>query len=120
MVHTWDKDLKTPRPVEKEPITVGSADNSAEVMPHPIASDPAGTCSRFYGHADWPAAEPSVTAGWQCAPTGGQRHSFDWQGVLAGRPDARADVGGDGRTSPHGAGARPRAVRAETADPSRR
>ena len=28
MVHTWDKDLKTRRPIENQPITVGSGDNS--------------------------------------------------------------------------------------------
>src|SRR6266536_484585 len=53
MVHTWDQDLKTRRPVEKESITVGSGDNSAELMPHPLDGDPSGTSSRFYGHADW-------------------------------------------------------------------
>ncbi len=63
MVHTWDKDLKTPRPVEKEPITVGSGDNSVELMPHPTSTDPAGTCSRFYGHADW-ARGGTIRHGW--------------------------------------------------------
>jgi len=36
MVHTWDRDLKTRRPIEKEPITVGSGDKSVELMPHPM------------------------------------------------------------------------------------
>lgn len=84
MVHTWDKDLKTPRPVEKEPITVGSGDNSAELMPHPTTSDPAGTCSRFYGHADW-ARGGNVGHGWMAMRgEGGQRHSFDWRGCWQG------------------------------------
>lgn len=84
MVHTWDKDLKTPKPVEKEPITVGSGDNSAELMPHPTASDPAGTCSRFYGHADW-ARGGNVGHGWMAMRgEGGQRRSFDWRGCWQG------------------------------------
>ena len=77
MVHTWDKDLKTPRPVEKEPITVGSGDKSAELMPHPMASDPAGTCSRFYGHADW-LRGGNVARGWMMM-RGDQKYSFDWR-----------------------------------------
>jgi hypothetical protein len=79
MVHTWDKDLKTPRPVEKGPITVGSGDSSAELLPHPTASDPPGTCSRFYGHADW-ARGGTVGHGWMTMRgEGSQKHSFDWQ-----------------------------------------
>lgn len=82
MVHTWDKDLNTPRPVEKEPITVGSGDNSAELIPHPMNTDPAGTCSRFYGHADW-ARGGTISHGWM-AMRGDQRHSFDWRGCWQG------------------------------------
>ena len=79
MVHTWDRDLKTPRPVEREPITVGSAENSAELTPHPTASDPSGTCSRFYGHADWMRGG-NVGHGWLAMRgDGGRRHSFDWR-----------------------------------------
>lgn len=84
MVHTWDQNLKTPRPVEKEPITVGSGDNGAELMPHPIASDPAGTCSRFYGHADW-ARGGTISHGWMAMRgEGGRRQSFDWRGCWRG------------------------------------
>lgn len=84
MVHTWDTDLKTPRPVEKESITVGSGDNSAELMPHPMASDPPGTCSRFYGHADW-ASGGTISHGWmEMRSERGQRHSFDWRGCWQG------------------------------------
>ena len=42
MVHSWDKDLKTRRPVEKESITVGSGENSAELIPHPRLAGDAG------------------------------------------------------------------------------
>ena len=77
MVHTWDKDLKTPRPVEKEPITVGSGENSTELMPHPMDTDPAGTCSRFYGHADW-ARGGNVRQGWMHGGGAGDHQSFEW------------------------------------------
>jgi len=53
MVHTWDKDLKKPEPIESKPITVGSGQESVTLDPHPTESDPAGYCSRFYGRADW-------------------------------------------------------------------
>ena len=77
MVHTWDKDLKTPHPIEKGPVTVGSDANSAELQPHPMNTDPAGTCSRFYGHADWMRGG-NVSHGWMMTP-GDQKQSFDWR-----------------------------------------
>ena len=84
MVHTWDKDLKTPRPIEKEPITVGSGENSAELMPHPMSGDTSGMSSRFYGHADW-ARGGNISHGWMSMRSeGGQRHSFDWRGCWQG------------------------------------
>lgn len=33
MVQTWDKDLKTRRPIEREPITVGSGSSNVELTP---------------------------------------------------------------------------------------
>jgi hypothetical protein len=84
MVHTWDKDLKTPHPIEKEPLTVGSGENSAELMPHPMGSDPPGMCSRFYGHAEW-VRGGNVPRGWlMMRGEGNQRHSFDWRGCWQG------------------------------------
>ncbi|MCE9562396.1 MAG: hypothetical protein K8U57_10115 [Planctomycetes bacterium] len=84
MVHTWDKNLKTPRPIEKESITVGSGDNSAELMPHPMGGDPPGMSSRFYGHADW-MRSGNVRHGWLSMwGEGGQKHSFDWRGCWQG------------------------------------
>jgi hypothetical protein len=77
MVHTWDKDLKTPHPVEKGPLTVGSDTNSTELAPHPTTTDPAGTCSRFYGHADRMRGG-NIAHGWMMMP-GDEKHSFDWQ-----------------------------------------
>lgn len=53
MVHTWDNDLKSARPVEARPLTMGANDKQVQLEPHPLASDPPGYCSRFYGRADW-------------------------------------------------------------------
>lgn len=78
MVHTWDKDLKTRRPIEREPITVGSGDKSVELTPHPMDSDPAGTCSRFYGEADW-ARGGGVRRGWMHGRGTGGHQEFAWQ-----------------------------------------
>ena len=62
MVHTWDKDVKARRPVEKEAITVGSGENSVELMPHPMEGDPAGMSSRFYHSLNKRKASPKVRA----------------------------------------------------------
>lgn len=78
MVNTWDKDLKTRRPIEQEPITVGSGDNSVELTPHPIDSDPAGTCSRFYGEATW-VRGGGVRQGWMHGGGTGEHKEFAWQ-----------------------------------------
>lgn len=53
MVHTWNNDLKSPRPVEARPLTMGADEKQIQLAPHPLASDPPGYCSRFYGRADW-------------------------------------------------------------------
>ena len=53
MVHTWNQDLKSPQPVEAKPMTLGTDANSMQLAPYPLPSDPAGTCSRFYGRSDW-------------------------------------------------------------------
>jgi hypothetical protein len=84
MVHTWDKDLRTRRPVEMEPIRVGAGEKSAELMPHPSDGDPPGKSSRFYGHADWMRGG-TVRHGWLAmSGEGGERHTFDWQGCWQG------------------------------------
>ncbi len=78
MVHTWDQDLQATRPIEDEPITVGSGENSVELMPHPMDTDPAGTCSRFYGQADW-VRGGGVRHGWMHGGGAGDHMEFDWQ-----------------------------------------
>lgn len=80
MVHTWDKDLKTAKPIKMEPITVGSGDQQVELMPHPMPSDPTGYCSRFYGQADW-IRGGGVRSGWMHQTSHAQRRQeFEWQG----------------------------------------
>lgn len=77
MVHTWDEDLKTRRPIERQPITLGSGDKSVELAPHPMDTDPSGTCSRFYGEADW-VRGGGVRNGWMHGGGTGGHHTFDW------------------------------------------
>jgi hypothetical protein len=78
LVNTWDKDMKTRRPVEKEPITVGSGDKSVELTPHPVDTDPSGQCSRFYGEADW-VRGGGIHQGWMHGPGAGGHTDFAWQ-----------------------------------------
>jgi hypothetical protein len=77
LVQTWDKDLKTRRPIEREPIAVGSGDDSLEVTPHPVDTDPSGTCSRFYGEADW-VRGGGIRHGWLHGGGAGDHQTFDW------------------------------------------
>ncbi len=78
MVHTWDKDQKTARPIKSEPLTVGSADKSVTLEPHPTSTDPPGYCSRFYGQADW-VRGGGVRHGWLHESGHAQhRREFDW------------------------------------------
>ena len=85
MVQTWDKDLKTRRPIEQEPITVGSGGDNVELAPHPTDTDPSGTCSRFYGQAEW-ARGAGARQGWMRGRGTGDRQEFGWQhGSEAGR-----------------------------------
>lgn len=86
LVQTWDRDLKTRRPIENEPITVGSGDKSVELAPHPVDTDPPGTCSRFHGAAGWVRGGASATAGCTGAVRAATRSS---PGSAAGKPGAR-------------------------------
>ena len=84
MVHTWDRDLKQPRPIKSEPLIVGSGDQSAALTPYPTQNDPPGYCSRFYGHADW-ARGGGVRHGWMHPQTQpGDHHDFAWRGCWRG------------------------------------
>jgi hypothetical protein len=89
MVQTWDEDLKTRRPIEREPITVGSDGNDVQLMPYPTETDPEGTCSRFYGQADW-ARGGDIRRGWMLGRGTGARQEFAWEnGWEAGRMQGR-------------------------------
>ena len=85
IVQTYDEDLKTREPIEREPITVGSGQNTVELAPYPTETDPPGTCSRFYGQADW-VRGGSIREGWMEGRAMGMRQDFAWQhGWEAGR-----------------------------------
>lgn len=85
LVQTYDEDLKTREPIEREPITVGSGQNSVELTPYPTDTDPPGTCSRFYGQADW-VRGGRIGDGWMESRAMRMRHDFAWQrGWEAGR-----------------------------------
>ncbi len=99
IVHTVDKDLKTSRPIEMEPITVGSSGNSVELTPQPTDTDPSGTSSRFYGQADWMRGG-SVRHGWMQGRGTGDKQEFEWQrGWEAGRMHWKA-MGSHGGMGP--------------------
>jgi hypothetical protein len=104
MVHTWDNDLEDHRPVEAEPLRIGSADASVQLMPHPLPSDPPGQCSRFYGHAEW-LHGGSIERGWlECCGSRATRHQFAWSNCwrAGGRHGAMWSEMGEHR--PRGAG----------------
>jgi hypothetical protein len=86
MVHTWDKDLKQPRSIKSEPLTIGSGQQSVDLSPYPIVSDPPGFCSRFYGRADW-ARGGGIHQGWMHPrDQAADHHDFAWNGCWkAGR-----------------------------------
>jgi hypothetical protein len=86
LVNTWDKDLKTRQPIENEPLSVGSGDGSVELTPHPMDTDPSGTCSRFYGEADW-VRGGSIRHGWMHGQGTGATRSLS--GSAAGRRAGR-------------------------------
>jgi len=109
MVHTLDKDMKTSRPIEKEPITVGSGGNSVELRPQPMDTDPSETSSWFYGQADWMRGG-SARHGWMQGRGTGDKQEFEWQrGWEAGRMHWK-EMGGHGgmgpgrESGPHGGG----------------
>lgn len=84
MVHTWDTGMKNAQPIAAEPMTVGTGDQSIEVAPHPLASDPPGKCSRFYGQADWMRGG-SIKSGWlRCCGGQGTRQDFAWTNCWSG------------------------------------
>lgn len=89
IVQTYGEDLKTHEPIEREPITVGSDQNSVDLTPYPTETDPPGTSSRFYGQADW-VRGGRMREGWMQGRATGMRQEFEWQhGWEAGRMGRR-------------------------------
>lgn len=83
MVQTYDDKLSTRKPIEPLSITAGSGENRVELMPHPVATDPPGTCSRFYGQAEW-VRGGKMRAGWMEFGDGANRQAFTWDHSWAG------------------------------------
>ena len=84
MVHMWDQNLKSQQPIDAQPMTLGSGEHMVDLEPHPLASDPPGKCSRFYGQADWMRGG-SVKTGWlRCCGGQGARQDFAWANCWAG------------------------------------
>lgn len=99
MVHTWDNDLKSARPVQARPLTMGADEKQIQLAPHPLASDPPGYCSRFYGRADW-LRGGKVHHGWLShsdAATGRQNFEMNrgWQAGKSHGP-MWSEMGGHG------------------------
>jgi hypothetical protein len=99
MVHTWDNDLKSARPVQARPLTLGADEKQIQLEPHPLASDPSGYCSRFYGRADW-LRGGNVHHGWLShsgAATGRQNFEMSrgWQAGKSHGP-MWSEMGGHG------------------------
>lgn len=86
MVHTWDNDLKSARPVQARPLTLGADEKQIQLDPRPLASDPPGYCSRFYGRADW-LRGGNVHHGWLShSGAASGRQNFEWnRGWQAGK-----------------------------------
>jgi hypothetical protein len=99
MVHTWNNDLKSARPVEARPLTIGADEKRIQLEPHPLASDPPGYCSRFYGRADW-LRGGKIHHGWLSRAGGeSERQHFDWNRCWkAGSAHGRmwSEMGGHG------------------------
>jgi len=108
VAHVWDNDLKTPRPIAGQPITVGSGDQTVLLDPHPLPTDPPGYCSRFYGRADWARGggmhhgwiqAGTVRQDWTCRHcwSGGRQHGDMWSEMRGHGPGMhRGGMGGMG------------------------
>ena len=86
IVQTYADNLTTRQPIERLPITVGSGDNSVELVPQPVGTDPPGMSSRFYGQAEW-LRGGRIHDGWmRGGGVGTGREEYAWEhGWEAGR-----------------------------------
>jgi hypothetical protein len=108
LVQIFDQDLKTRRPIETSPLTMGSGDHRVALSARPMDSDPRGMSSRFYGQADW-ARGGQAERGWIQGPNMRTPEEFDWRrGWEAGRGHDQMweEAGAHRRMGPeHGPGA---------------
>ena len=78
--YTWLKNVTCKgRPMESEPLVIGSGEKSTQLMPHPVESDPEGSCSRFYGQADWVRGGGSRHGWMHRSGHAEHRGEFTWQ-----------------------------------------
>ena len=83
MVHTWDQNLKNSQPIANTPLVIGSDDKTIALEPHPTATDPQGSSSRFYGQADW-LRGGHARHGWLADGAAQNRHEFAWSNCWKG------------------------------------
>ena len=106
MVHTLDATLRNAKPIAAESMMLGSGDQAVQLDPHPLASDPPGQSSRFYGQADW-IRGGTIDSGWlRCCGAQGTRSDFAWRRCWSGG-QAHSDMWsgmGEHRRGPMGMG----------------
>lgn len=86
VVRTWDEELANPRPMPHESLVIGEGDRRLELMSHPMADDPQGRSSRFYGRAEWLRGGRVDNAWIECCGSEQGRERFGWShGWEAGR-----------------------------------
>lgn len=79
MVHTWDKDLATPRPIRAKPVTIGTDGSQVNLEPYPVRGDPPGYCSRFYGAAEWMRGGGHHRGWLRTGDDPDAHHNFGWE-----------------------------------------
>ena len=86
VVRTWDEELANPRPMPHESLVIGEGDRRLELTSHPMADDPQGRSSRFYGRAEWLRGGRVDNAWIECCGSEQGRERFGWShGWEAGR-----------------------------------
>lgn len=112
MAHTYGSDGKTAKPIDANPLSLGSGQQSVDLEPQPLPSDPPGRCSRFYGRADWlrggqirhgwihGAGFDHREFGWNNCWKGGQSHGPMWGEIRGHGPMGMGPGMGAGASGP--------------------